>query len=429
MQLVRTSFITMFRRAAGTLYQKRRLFYLCAGILLVILGSNALYRSAVSDPPRTDLPVFLRAAQAVEQNENIYDVKTIRQWNYVYPPLLAVVLTPFLGLPLPVNAVLWYALSAFSLWAGFVICVRLGRDPEEGFTAALIAFVLCLPSFLNTLVRGQLGVLSLFLALWIFRLHEKRNDVLCGLILALAVVLKPTPLAPVLFYFAAVKKWKTCCAFAAGVFLFALVIPSAGLGIERNIQSLGNYVTLVTHAVSRDGHLGILWQQLVTPFASDNQSVYAALTRIVWPSEQAMVENSNDIIRWSSRLAGLGSLAFLFLISLRGNSASGPVELVRYSLFCTVMLFFSPVTEHHHYTMMAIPYYAALRLAVTLESSRRRLLEAGLALAAFSYLFGLIFDRLSFWGVPVWGNLFFCGLLAVIAARPAPVPYRAASSR
>jgi len=47
-------------------------------------------------PYRTDLTVFLRAAKAIELNQNIYDAKTMRQWNYVYLPLLAVLLTGLL---------------------------------------------------------------------------------------------------------------------------------------------------------------------------------------------------------------------------------------------------------------------------------------------------------------------------------------------
>lgn len=414
----RTTFIAYGTRAAGFFYRRKKLFLIIVTVLLSLLGINALYRSAISDPPRTDLTVFLRAADAVEENEEIYDVQNQRHWNYVYLPLLATLLVPFADFPLPLNALLWYLLSAGALCSAFLMLKQFSPEPESGFNAAALAFFLCLPSIINTLVRGQMGVLVLFLAVYVFYLYARGKSIPAGFALAFAVVLKTSPMAPIIFYFAVKREWKLCLSFAAGLVLFVLVIPSLVMGPERNFKSLMEYREVVSEAVSEDGHKSRLWHQLMTPFAEDNQSIYAALSRVLWKSEDDYIADSTKGLRWGVRVLGLALLGALCLLAVK-VPRQGPANAVfaEYSLFCTLMLFISPVSEHHHYTVMALPLYAGLAWiqAGGLRPFFRSSMEIGIVTAAFGFLFGLIFEELSFWGVPVWGNFIFWMILAAVS--------------
>lgn len=401
------------------LHKHLAVFFVAVTIFFGCMGLSTLYRGAKA-PYRTDFTVFKRAAQAVVEKTDIYDAKTERQWNYVYLPLLAILCVPFHYTSLAVGVACWYLISALLLCGGFLISIQLARDRETGFEAACLASFLTLPAFLNTLTRGQLGIVSLFFAILVFFLYQKKKDFWAGFALAFAVVLKSSPLAALGFYFLIKREWKVIAGGVAGTLLFAFILPGLSLGFARNWYFLQEYHRIITHAVGDLGHQGILWQQLVTPFAEDNQSIYAVLTRLSWHSEASFVAASNNqVIRNITRVLLAAALALLAMIGFKKRDRSKTsFLLLEYSLYPMLMIMLSPVTQPHHYTVLYLFFlggFLHLR-SVAVPAVHRRLTEIALLIAAFSFLFGLCFDELNYWGLSVWGSL-ICWLWLYFFAR------------
>lgn len=410
--------LALFELILTFLEKKRVIFLLLITIFFVILGANTIHRGG-KPPYRTDFTVFLRGAEAFHDKINHYDIKTERQWNYVYLPLLGTLLIPFLSLPFKLNLILWYALSIACLIGTFLIAIRLSKDHKEGFIAATLSMLFILPTLLNTLTRGQLGVITLFLAVSVFYLQDKKKDFWAGFLLAFAVVLKSSPLLLLGFFFLFKKKWLACLGGIMGVFVFLILYPSLWVGLKTNLFYIGEYLKIMKHAVSNDGINGILWSQVMTPFAEDNQSLYAVLTRLYWGSEDAyrLVLNNNVIRLVSNTLLVLGVIALGILSIGTRNNKSMSFELAQFSIFPMLMLLFSPVAQPHHYTVLFLPIFAAYLITKQSTSRETLWLQIGILASAFTFLFSLISDEVAYWGLSAWGSFFFCFILIIILFR------------
>jgi hypothetical protein len=388
-------------------------FFVCVGI-------STLFRGGIGPPPRrTDLTVFLRAAESIRSGEHIYLVSNARGWHYVYLPLLAILLTPFTKLPLLVDTFLWYMLSVAALCGTVLLAARLAQDRSIGMRAAVMAALFCVPSFMETMTRGQFGVISVFLAIAILYLYVRERTVWAGLLFAFAVVLKMSPLAPLIVLFLVKREWKMCAIICLGFFFFVWAFPSLVLGADQNWFFLTEWNRILSHAASDMGHESHLWDQLVTPFASDNQSLYAVLTRWVWPSEAALVSHTNFWVRWGVRAFGAVALLMLAFVSRQKRSQTPQRRLVlEYSLFPMLMLLVSPVSEIHHYTMLFVMFLATFLYLDELpqDSVSHQSLMWGALIAALTHILGYI-HPFDYWGFPAIGALMFWCVLFVFLAR------------
>ncbi|HTL47834.1 MAG TPA: glycosyltransferase family 87 protein [Verrucomicrobiae bacterium] len=397
-------------------HARRRLFAAMALLFLVILSFPTVYRGA-GRHKRTDFTVFLKAAEAASQRRDIYDAKTERQWNYVYLPLLAVLLIPFTGFPLKFTILGWYAISAAALWASFLLAMGLFRDRRQGFSAALAATVLCLPSILATLTRGQMGVLNLFFALAVYALYEKKQDFWAGVLLALGVTLKLSPLAPLGFFFLAKREWKACAGGIAGAFIFVILLPSLAVGFGKNWVYIQEWLRIMGQATSKTAHESMIWGQLLTPMAEDNQSLYAVLARIFWKTEENVIAHLGHWLGPATRLLGLAALAALSWISRKKRGEESEEKtFTAYALFAFLMILVSPVSENHHYTVLFLMILAAFSWDGPETGKKDAMTRAYAVMAAVAFLLGLIFEKLAYWGVPMWGaGILWAVLFACLA--------------
>lgn len=385
-------------------------------LFFVILGISALARGGYGPPPRrTDLTVFLRAAEAIQAGEHIYLITNARGWYYVYTPLLAILLTPFTKLPLMLNSFLWYMLSVVSLCGSVILSARLAKKPSDGMRDATLAALFCVPAIVETMCRGQLGVMSVFLAVAILYLYVRNRVVWAGLLFAFSVVIKFSPLAPLVVLFLVKREWKFCIAAALGFFFFAFIFPSIAIGWEQNWFFLGEMNRILGQAVSDTGHQTLIWEQLATPFAPDNQSIYAAATRWVWPSEEVMITYGNVGVRWASRAFGAFALAGLaFICRKKKSQISTRRLLLEYSLFPMLMLIISPVSETHHFAMLFLLFVPTFFYLDELpkNSLAYQSLMWGFLIAAITHIIGYI-PPLDHWGVAAVGSLAFWFILFV----------------
>jgi hypothetical protein len=379
-------------------------------VFVAVFGISVLLRGAVGKPYRTDVTVFMRAAQAVDAGQDIYDAKTERQWNYVYLPLLAVLLWPAAQVPLWVIVPVWYLLS-MAMLAGTVICTaRLSSSTGSPMVwrSAILALVLSLPAMLNTISRGQLGVLSLFFAVLCFLLYQRKRCFLAGFLLGFAIVLKISPLFFILGFFFMERAWRVLAGALLAMLLFVFLIPGTLVGWEHNLEYLRTWLEAMRLATSKLAQQSQLWSQLLDPYAEDNQSFYSVFMRLFGPAPEQFVAGADALVRLLSR--GL-AIVLLVLLSgvmvLRGIKKTSAGRFLEYSLFPMLMLYASPVSEGHHYTVVYLLFAAAFYAItdVTLDLKSRRWIEAAIWICAFSFLLGMIFDPLNYKGAMVWGTL------------------------
>jgi len=412
--------ISLLNQVIDFFLQRKRLCIWLVIAFFVGIGVSTLCRGGIGPPPRrTDLTVFLRAAAAIQSGENLYLITNARGWYYVYLPLLAILLTPFTKLPLLLNTFLWYMLSVASLCGSVILSARLAENRSAGMRAAVIAALFCIPVILETMTRGQLGVMSVFLAVAILYLYVQKRLVWAGLLFAFSVVLKASPLAPLIVLFLVKREWKLCIAICLGLFFFAWALPSLVIGSDQNLFFITEWNRILSHAVSDTGHQSHIWGQLVTPFAPDNQSIYAAVTRWVWPSEAVMITHGNFLVRWASRSFGALALVMLAFVCRRKRSQISQRRLVlEYSLFPMLMLLVSPVSEIHHFTMLFVMFFPTFLYLDELprNSASYQSLMWGALAAAVTLTLGYIppFDH---WGLTAVGTLVFWCILLVFLAR------------
>ena len=412
------------------------------GILLILglacgIGISTLYRGAFGPKRRTDLTVYLKAAETIAEGQasRIYDVTNTRGWHYVYSPLLAILLVPITKWPLGVTVLLAYLLSLACLAGNLMFSRRfpenarpskISRQGQASVPESLgcrpapwqiaLAMIFCLPMLLNTFTRGQFGIITLFFMAAIFCSYLKRQKVLAGFLLAFAVTLKISPLAFLVFFFLMKREWKILMSTALGFGLFLFLLPSLAIGFHTNWELLETWKILMSVSQSDTAYQHFLWEELLTPFAEDNQSLYAIVTRLVWPSEAQFTGHSNASVRWIT--SGLGvlllALPFIQICKTSKSSTQDPLRsLAEFSLFPMLMLFTSPVTQIHHYTVIYFLFLAALMIMdrVPRESWTRKCLNLSLWACALSLTLGMIFPLMGYWGIPLWGSMLLWGVV------------------
>jgi hypothetical protein len=207
---------------------------------------------------RTDLTVFTTAGQAFFDGRDPYTVKNPRGWQYNYPPLLALAMSPLAMLPHRIAGFVWFCLN-LALALGCIVeslrLIRLVRcnipDHVVTWLSIAAAGAVTLPTF-NALQRGQIGLVLLYPMLlglrMILQRGGARGGVIGGAVLSLAAVIKVFPALPALFIAvirtiapgrdgrrAGAGLW---LGGTLGAILFLLIIPAAIVGWNSNIQHL-----------------------------------------------------------------------------------------------------------------------------------------------------------------------------------------------
>lgn len=348
--------ISLLSQVVDFILKRKRLFIFIAAVFLIIVGISALCRGGIGPPPRrTDLTVFLSAAEAIKSGANIYFVTNERGWYYVYMPLLAILLAPFTRLPLLVNTTLWYGLSAIALCGMFLLSARLAQDRSAGKRAAIMAILFCLPSLLESMTRAQTGVIIAFLAIAILYLYMKGWVVWAGILFGFSVVLKSSPLAFLIVFFIVKREWKIVAASLLSILFFAWAFPSLVIGADRNWLLLNEWKNALTHAAASNGHDSRLWGQLATPISAGNQCLYAVVTRWVGQHESNLAAHGNFWVKFGTNAFSATALFLLAFVCRRKRPELSRERLMlEYSLFVILMLLASPFNEIHHFTIFFV---------------------------------------------------------------------------
>ena len=193
-----------------------------------------------------DLDVFMLAAQRLVAGEDIYaDAGPFQEaivagtfsmkddsvvWPYMYPPLIALLFVPTLGLPVAAVRIGWWIVNVACLLGGTWLCLRaLGRVTPLRAVLALLVLWRFEPATV-ALRLGQIEVLQyLLLAATLYALSVGRER-WAGVALGLATGLKFFPGALIVLLLWK-KRWRAA-GWAIGTAIVAIIGSFAAVGLD-----------------------------------------------------------------------------------------------------------------------------------------------------------------------------------------------------
>ncbi len=325
----------------------------------------------------------------------IHQDKPYRSDRFPLPPLAMLFVAPFTLLSRPDAQMAWvlckplFFVPIFALLLGIV---RRGGGPiPPPWAIALILIVWFFP-VIGDIQEGQMNLLMLLpltAALWLAQTETLTAHIGSGLMLALAICIKVTPLA-FIAYFLYRRRWTLVAAAVLGIGFWLFVIPAIFFGWRQNLTWLHQWTGLmILPYVAHD----------VIKFPN-GESIPEFILRFTahlpaWKStvHGRTVNHYVNIISLPAKLAQklgrglLGVIAVSGMLWARRNLASFRTRryLLEIAMVSTFMLWASERTWVPHYVTLIFALFAVGMLttdpAATLRT--RRLAAGALAVAAF----------------------------------------------
>lgn len=323
-------------------------------LLVVVLAFRALQFVALTGQIQWgyDFSAYWSAANHLLAGEPIYTAAQLAgpyapqvQYLYLYPPPLAVVVTPFVWLfPTDYRAAawIWSALGAVIL-AWSVLALARSERMAERFPVLdgrgrwlLVAAAFAFPPVVGELVLGNvhLLLLGLLTVAWLgVRRSDSGGELLAGVAVGVASVVKVFPGA-LLIWFALTRRWRAAVGVVIGALAFVLVtLPFTGLEP---------------------------WRQFPTALA--NLSAPSDTTDTLAPTVWLAPYLGFSIARIVITVAGLGILAWA---ALRAARSIGDARA--YAIAVTASVLVAPALYHHYLALLVLPFVLALGAGVQLR--------------------------------------------------------------
>lgn len=310
-----------------------------------------------------DYPLWFWAGQQVLAGNNLYPDNPSDYFDFIYPPLSAVLLALpswFGKIPLYLclsllNVVAWWMTAQFSN-----AMTGSGRTPG--------AWLFALPGFVTvTFVfdmfdLGQPNLVLLALMLYGFWLLRDQRGWMAGGMFALATAIKVFPVA-VLPYLVWRRQWAAAASMLVltGVFLF--VVPAPFRGFERNAHELKTWYQGMVGSSSEKG----FGQRDEQNWSWVNQSIIAMTHRLTRPINYNQEDpakpvrtmnvvnldfkTANLLVMAISLLIGLGYLAVMPKASRRTERSDAEEIGI---LFC-LMTVASPLARQYYFMWLFFP--------------------------------------------------------------------------
>lgn len=331
---------------------------------------------------------FLRWRPQIEDLDRGVDVYRVH--NYPNPPIMALVLKPFMALPPVAGAVTWLLLKAGMAAVMFVWVLRLASEPGKQFPplAACAVGLLAIHPVLGDLQHGNVNIFIAFLVFASLELFRRGWDVTAGVVLALAIACKVTPALFVVYFgwkalhagWRAVREkasvveavrqggGRLIVGVFAGLFVWLYAVPAAYLGFERNHTLLNSWFATMVEPFVKQGKV----QAEIA-----NQSLpglaHGFFTSVPLPDEEnaeddgkpskrrgTLVDLGPPTAGWTVR--GCQALFVLALVLLARERIAVHRQGVWFAAECGFivlgMLLFSERTWKHHATITALPMAA-----------------------------------------------------------------------
>jgi hypothetical protein len=371
---------------------------LCIVVLVLWGWFDVRRRARTSDVDvlvhKTDLTVYTEAGAAMFDGRNPYEVANPRGWHYLYPPLFAIVMAPLAKLPPTEQALVWYAISLSLVWAGLLETQTLWRSiihkrqvqaigiADHTLITMCAAAALAFP-VLNCLQRGQVGVLLVCLLLWGARLvltaQHRYTIVLGGVILALSVAIKLTPLLPAaalcgglfvgeLLFAKRIDQLGrgalSCFGGTIGLALWLFVVPALAVGWNANNNQLQTWVNRVVanEQVGQDNDFNTRGKRNQSFSNGVKRLGNYLLFQIGQGPDDRLVDNMANVQvampmeTRATQFAVLGCVGLLLVglaITTIQQAKQPTVDgmLSVFALACMATLVVSPLSWGHHYVL------------------------------------------------------------------------------
>jgi glycosyl transferase family 87 len=335
------------------------LFLLC----VIVLTADVLVPEIFGNGKTKDYPLWYWAGQQVLHGLNLYPSDPSAQFEFIYPPLPAVLLAIpswFGKIPLYLclsllNAVAWWMTAQFSN-----AMTGMGRSPGP--------WLFALPSFVTiTFIfdmydLGQPNLVLLALMLYGFWLLRDARPWLAGAMFALATAIKVFPVA-VLPYLIWRRQWKAVASTLLFLVIFLFVLPAPFRGIEHNFAELKTWYRGMVGSSSEKG----FGQRDEQNWSWVNQSIIAVTHRLTRPvnynqDDPQKPARTMNVVDVSFKTANLIVVAISLAIGLgyivvmppasRRTERSDAEELG--ILFC-LMTVASPLARQYYFMWLFFP--------------------------------------------------------------------------
>ena len=351
--------MTPFLLRAGWDHLCRR--WLVVGLLLLFGAIYVQYALKLKSSENGTRSAFLRwRTQLADLDDgiNVWD-----KYAYPNPPIMALILKPFLQLPPTLGASLWFACKSLLALGAIFGVLSLLDSPVRPFPlwGKALAVVVSLRPIEGDLVHGNVNLLILFLVVALLHAFCQRRDALAGLLLGLSIACKLTP-ALFLLYFLWKRAWLTLFAATIGLVAFVLLIPAAAFGWSNNLDYLESW-----------------HRQMIAPYAAGivssehkNQSLPGFLHRMLneqpsfsdYDGDQKIVLETHNLVSWSNDTVQaiiVGCMAiFVFLAMYFCRTSiekrSRLQLMAEFSVVILGMLLFCERTWKHHCVTLLLPF-------------------------------------------------------------------------
>ena len=251
------------------------LFLVCC----IALTADVLVPEIWGHGKTKDYPLWFWAGQQVLQGNNLYPIDPHAYFEFIYPPLPAVLLaipSYFGKLPLYtclslVNAAAWWMTAQFSH-----AMTGSGRTPSPWLYAlpgfATVSFVF------DMFDLGQPNLMLLAMMLYGFWLLQHERPWMAGSMFALATAIKVFPVA-VFPYLLWRRQWITAASMAIFVVVFLFIVPAPVRGFQHNITELKTWYQGMVGTSSEKG----FGQRDEQNWSWVNQSIIAMTHRLTRP--------------------------------------------------------------------------------------------------------------------------------------------------
>lgn len=242
--------------------------------VLALVSLVAVFTTRVSRK-MPDFEVYHTAGARALAAEPLYRADD-GHFQFKYLPAFAIFAAPLAKVPLPAAKGAWFAASAILMLILLGLSVRAMPELHRPAVVLVVVTFLAMAKFYaHELVLGQVnllfGVLVVLALVWM----RSGRDAAAGLLLALAVVVKPY--AVIFVPWLATRRNRTALVAMAGGLVILLLLPAARYGWDGNLRLLGDWWHTVTSTTAPN---------LTNP---DNVSLSAMFTRWLGPGSPAPI--------------------------------------------------------------------------------------------------------------------------------------------
>ncbi len=330
---------------------------LLAGGVLALLVALFAFKVSAKMP---DYEVYWRTGARAAAAEPLYRAED-EHYQLKYLPAFAILAIPAAMLPLPVSKAVWFCIMAALLYA--LLALSLALLPERrkaGWILVAATFIVMAKFYGHELVLGQVNLLLVTIVLLAVHACLRGWPVAAGLLVALAIVVKPYAIIFVP-WFVARRDFRALAASIAGV-AAVLALPSLVYGFDGAVALHHDWWRTVTESTAPN------------LLNADNVSVAAMYAKWMGPGRTAA------LLALATACALLAAAAIMVLLRKRVAAPDG----LEAAMLLTLIPLLSPQGWDYVFLASTPAVVYLVNYERALDGPLRFATIAALALVAFS---------------------------------------------